>query len=176
MSIKIYITNLGKYNEGCLIGQWVKLPVSKDKLKDVLDEIGINDEYEEYFITDSETSLSGMKYVITEFADIVALNELAELIDELSEEDNEKLNAVLECDYFNSIEDVKKIISELDNFELLPEIIDTDQLGYYFAEEIGCLNIPEELKRYFDYDKYGNDIRLEGSGIFTSLGYLIDYR
>ena len=45
MSIKIYITNLGKYNEGCLIGQWVKLPVSKDKLKDVLDEIGINDEF-----------------------------------------------------------------------------------------------------------------------------------
>ena len=176
MSIKIYITNLGKYNEGCLIGQWIKLPVSKDKLKDVLDEIGINDEYEEYFITDSETTLSGMKYVIKEFSNIVALNELAELIEELSEEDNDKLNAVLECDYCSSIEEVKKIISELDNFELLPEIIDNEELGYYFAEEIGCLNIPEELKRYFDYDKYGNDIRLEGSGIFTSIGYLIDYR
>ena len=176
MSIKIYITNLGKYNEGCLIGQWVKLPVSKDKLKDVLDEIGINDEYEEYFITDSETSLSGMKYVITEFSNIVALNELAELIEELSEEDNNKLNAVLECDYCSSIEDVKKIISELDNFELLPEIIDNEELGYYFAEEVGCLNIPEEVKSYFNYEKYGRDMRIESSGVFTSLGFLIDYR
>ena len=51
MSIKIYITNLGKYNEGCLIGQWVKLPVSKDKLKDVLDEIAecLFDAIEEMF-------------------------------------------------------------------------------------------------------------------------------
>ena len=158
------------------MGQWVKLPVSKDKLKNVLDEIGINDEYEEYFITDSETSLSGMKYVIKEFSNIVALNELAELIEELSEEDNDKLNAVLECDYCSNIEDVKKIISELDNFELLPEIIDNEELGYYFAEEVGYLNIPEEVKSYFNYEKYGRDMRIESSGIFTSLGFLMDYR
>jgi hypothetical protein len=144
MSIKIYITNLGKYNEGCLIGQWVKLPVSKDKLKDVLDEIGINDEYEEYFITDSETSLSGMKYVITEFSNIVALNELAELIEELSEEDNNKLNAVLECDYCSSIEDVKKIISELDNFEEALDNLANEWLEesvYMIEEKAGILNM-----------------------------------
>jgi antirestriction protein len=178
MSIKIYITNLGKFNEGygCQYGTWVQLPIKNDKLQDVLKEIGISEEYEEFFITDYETSLSGMKYVITEFSNIVALNELAELIDELSEEDNNKLNAVLECDYCSSIEDVKKIISELDNFELLPEIIDNEELGYYFAEEVGYLNIPEEVKSYFNYEKYGRDMRIESSGVFTSLGFLIDYR
>ena len=178
MSINIYITNLGKFNEGygCQYGTWVRLPIKSDKLQDVLKEIGINEEYEEFFITDYETSLSGMRYVIKEFSNIVALNELAELIEELSEEDNDKLNAVLECDYCSSIEDVKKIISELDNFELLPEIIDNEELGYYFAEEVGCLNIPEEVKSYFNYEKYGRDMRIESSGVFTSLGFLIDYR
>ena len=31
MSMSIYLTNLGKYNEGYLIGKWVKLPVAADK-------------------------------------------------------------------------------------------------------------------------------------------------
>ena len=32
MSMSIYLTNLGKYNEGYLIGKWVKLPVAEGKL------------------------------------------------------------------------------------------------------------------------------------------------
>ena len=58
--IKIFLTNLGKYNEGCLMGEWVKLPVPKDKLEAVLRRIGINDQYEEYFISDYESLFSNL--------------------------------------------------------------------------------------------------------------------
>lgn len=40
--INIYITNLGKYNEGMLIGEWVKLPVDQNELQNVLNRIGSN--------------------------------------------------------------------------------------------------------------------------------------
>ena len=50
--MNIYLTNLGKYNEGQLIGEWVELPVSNEELQKVFERIGINEEYEEYFITD----------------------------------------------------------------------------------------------------------------------------
>lgn len=53
--IAIYLTNLGRYNEGVLMGEWVKLPIPKDKLQEVLDRIGINEQYEEYFISDYES-------------------------------------------------------------------------------------------------------------------------
>ena len=53
--IQIFLTNLGRYVEGCLIGEWVKLPVAEDKLEEVLVRIGINERYEEYFITDYES-------------------------------------------------------------------------------------------------------------------------
>lgn len=33
--MKIYLTNLGKYNEGQLVGEWVELPVSQEELKEV---------------------------------------------------------------------------------------------------------------------------------------------
>lgn len=81
--LNIYLTNLGKYNEGELIGEWVKLPC--DDFEVVLKRIGISDEpdengryYEEYFITDYETDVSGLQ--IGEYDDLDELNELAESI------------------------------------------------------------------------------------------------
>ena len=36
-----FITNLGKYNEGELIGEWVKFPTSAEEIRTALDSIGI---------------------------------------------------------------------------------------------------------------------------------------
>lgn len=173
MSMKIFLTILGKYNEGYLIGKWVKLPIPADKLKEVLDEIGINEEYEEYFITDYETTFSGMREAIGEYTSIEALNELAEAIEELSEYEQEKLEAVLECELCHSIQDVRAALDSLDDYDLIDGIDDDEQLGYYYAEEVGCIDIPQHLRNYFNYEAYGRDIRLEGNITYTSCGCLI---
>lgn len=34
-----YITNLGKYNEGELVGEWVKFPTTSEDLKKYLNEL-----------------------------------------------------------------------------------------------------------------------------------------
>ena len=36
-----FITNLGKYNEGELVGEWVKFPTTPEKLQEVFERIGI---------------------------------------------------------------------------------------------------------------------------------------
>ena len=36
-----FITNLGKYNEGELVGEWVKFPTTAEALKEVFKRIGI---------------------------------------------------------------------------------------------------------------------------------------
>lgn len=36
-----FITNLGKYTEGELVGRWIDFPTTKGKLADVLSKIGI---------------------------------------------------------------------------------------------------------------------------------------
>ena len=82
--MEIYLTNLGKYNEGYLVGEWVHLPVSDDDLRAVFDRIGINKEYEEFFITDYENS----PICINEYDSIEQLNVLAEKIESLSDVDN----------------------------------------------------------------------------------------
>ena len=47
----VYIANLGKYNEGYLVGAWFTFPIDEE---DVKEKIGLNEQYEEYAIHRSE--------------------------------------------------------------------------------------------------------------------------
>lgn len=173
--ISIYITNLGRYNEGVLRGEWVKLPVAKNELHNVLCRIGINEQYEEYFISDYETLFSNLH--ISEYASINDLNKLAEKIEELSDYDYDKLAAVLECEGNTSIAEVVELIEALENFDLLEGVDTDDTIGEYFADESFLLyGIPDHIKRYFDYESYGRDIRMELNCCVTSFGLVIDNR
>ena len=51
-AFEAFITYLGKYNEGFLVGEWVKFPVTNEEMQAVFRRIGIGRRYEEWFITD----------------------------------------------------------------------------------------------------------------------------
>lgn len=59
-----FITNLGKYNEGSLVGEWVKFPTTYEEMQKVFERIGIGQKddfgqpYEEWFITDYDETLA----------------------------------------------------------------------------------------------------------------------
>ena len=173
--IKIFLTNLGRYVEGCLIGEWVKLPVAEDKLEAVLRRIGIDEQHEEFFISDYESLFPNL--YISEYASIAELNEFAERVEELADFDYEKLAAVLESESSMSIAEILEIIDQLDEFDLLTEVNDDEALGEYYAE-ICCTfaAVPDHLKYYIDMDRYGRDLRMELNCCFTSYGVVIDNR
>ena len=52
--MRVYIANLGKYNEGELVGAWFTPPVDYDEMAE---RIGLNGNYEEYAIHDYELPL-----------------------------------------------------------------------------------------------------------------------
>ena len=174
--MKIFITNLGRYNEGYLVGKWVKLPVCEEVLDKVLKEIGIDEYYEEYFITDYENEIIGIGDVISEYSSVQALNELAQRLEELSDDEADKLGAVLEYEACRRVSDVLELLDKLDEFDLLTDVTDDEELGYYYAEEYRCIDIPEHIQPYFDYEKFGRDVRLQSSCLYTSYGFLLDNR
>ena len=174
--MKIFITNLGRYTEGYLVGKWVKLPVCEDVLDKVLKEIGIDEYYEEYFITDYENEIIGIGDVISEYSSVQALNELAQRLEELSDDEADKLGAVLEYEACRSVSEVLELLDKLDEFDLLTDVNDDEELGYYYAEEYCCIDIPEHIQPYFDYEKFGRDVRLQSSCLYTSYGFLLDNR
>ena len=57
MYLKGFITNLGKYHKGKVIGEWIEFPIDEDDFEDVLERIEIDGEnYKDYIFTMSGTS------------------------------------------------------------------------------------------------------------------------
>ena len=47
-----------------------------------------------------------------------------------------------------------------------------EELGRCFIDEIGSLNVPEDIKGYFDCEAYGRDLFLNSTSDFTDGGYI----
>ena len=83
-----FITNLGKYNEGALVGEWVKFPTTHENLQDVFKRIGIDGiRYEEWFITDYDCYVEGIYDVLGEYESLDELNYLAASIEAMDKYD-----------------------------------------------------------------------------------------
>lgn len=174
--IKAFITNLGKYNEGELVGKWHSFPTTKKDIQRTFREIGIDGKrYEEFFITDYEVTIGGIYDILPEYASIDGLNYLASLLENMSEGELEQFEAAIELgDYGNSVKDLINLTENLDNYEHLPGVHNDGDLGYYWVEESGVYDLESmgSLARYVDYESFGRDIRLDEGGTFTRNGYI----
>lgn len=160
--MNIYLTNLGKYNEGELTGEWVELPVSHEELQKVFERIGINEEYEEYFITDYECDF----YEVGEYESLDTLNEIAERIEELGEEESEVVKALMSELGYTLNEAIDKVNSG--DYRIYSDCDDMTDIAYQVVEECGYLNnVPDNVARYFDYESFSRDLGIEGTYIFT---------
>lgn len=181
--IEAFITNLGKYNEGALIGEWVSFPATPEEVKKALEKIGIGakDEfgnvYEEWFITDYNCDVDGLAKNINfgEYENLDELNYLASKIGELNSYELEKFQAVLEVsDYTGSVKDIINLTGNLDKYDIYPDVKNCEDLGIYYVDELELVKVPDELRYYIDYESYGRDIALDENGQFTENGYVRD--
>ncbi len=156
--LKINVTNLKKYNEGALVGEWVSLP--HEGLEEVLEKIS-NSGKDELFISDYETDINGLK--VAEYEDILQLNEIAEEINNLSDDEVIALQAYLE--QYNDIEQALEEVRQ-GNYTIYYDCDDMSDVAYQVVNDCGLFDgVPEALKGYFDYEAYGRDIDINGTFI-----------
>lgn len=177
-----FVTNLGKYNEGELVGEWVSFPTNEEELKKVLERIGIGSKdafgqvYEEWFITDYDCSIHEVSKVLGEYENLDKLNYLASRLDELSRFELEHFVAIMEsgCDEVSDIDDLINLTYNLDCYDFIPDIKDHDDLGrYYFFE--GGYNADNKFGSfvdYIDFERYGEDCAINEGGVLTNGGYI----
>lgn len=170
-ALSAFVTNLGKYNEGILAGEWLKLPADTETVQALFSRIGIDGvRYEEFFITDFESAIPGLHRYFGEYESLDELNYLASLVEEL--DDLEKFEAALEYgDHSGSVQEIINLTQNLDCYELYAGIDTEEALGYYFADELNAIDIPDHISQYFDYEAYGRNLALEG-GEFISGGFI----
>ena len=159
--LNVFITNLGKYNEGELVGEWLELPATQEEIDNCLERIGINERYEEYFITDYESTYG---FEVSEYESLTELNEQAQLLADLSDYDREIISVLMEEGGY----DFGEALDELDNVMTFPECYDMTDVAEQYAEETGMLDsLPENLRHYFDFEKFGRDLQFDGNFMFS---------
>ena len=176
-----FITNLGKYNEGELVGEWVKFPTTAEEMKEVFKRIGIGQRddfgqpYEEWFITDYDCYVDGLYDKLGEYENLDELNYLASKLDEMSDSEYAQFQAGMEMgDHCGSLQEIINLTENLDCYEVYPHIADYDDLGRYYIDELEVMQIPEHLQNYIDYEAYGRDVAMDENGSFTDQGYVRD--
>ena len=178
--INIFVTNLGEYNNGKLIGEWVGLPISREEYQAVLDRIGIGkankygEVFEEVFITDFDApDLHNFK--VNEYDNIDYLNFLAKKLSELSPDDLALYKGILETgmDSFSNITEYINLADHLDCYDLTPDVKDFYDLGKTWAEIGGyTARLSDIIKDCIDYKKLGERFDSEETGGFAKIGYI----
>lgn len=121
--MRVYIANLGKYNEGELVGEWFTPPIDLDNVKEV---IGLNDEYEEYAIHDYE-----LPFEIDEYTSIDEVNRICGKIEELEG-----------TPIFNEIKDIlgmwfsdiEELVEHVDDIICYSDCDDMEDVARYYVE------------------------------------------
>lgn len=164
MALRGFITNLGLYSEGELVGKWIEFPITDDELEDVKSKIGIDDLHEEWFFTDYECDLDCFDpSSLSEYENIEELNDLGEKLQEIDDHNlDSEVSAGLEygLTLYNSIE--KALDGEILFLGPVDGNIDESIAKNYIEEVGGVENLSEEtIDTYIDYESLGRDIRLE---------------
>ena len=164
--LRIWAGSVTKYATA-LIGEWVDLPCDDlaARLRD------IDPGTEEWAIFDSECpALPSLR--IDEYDSMQRLNELAEVLEGLDEDDLQRVDALIEwgagidaaLEHYGDVYALPDYVDGIDDYQ---------GIGEYYADLLDVFaGVPEDspAREYFDYQSYGRDVVLEGSFVETSAG------
>ena len=123
-----------------------------------------------YDVEDVSTTIQSIEELPdldVERSPLFVFNELAEKLEDVDED------IVLSFIESNSSDPKDLLNAEFDDCWLYPEVATDRELGEYIVDEIGFELSRETLERYFDYEKFGRDVRLEEGGSFVDKGYFV---
>ena len=174
----ILLHNRQRYEQG-KEGLWFSLPTTTEKLQEALREIGISaDNPQDFFLYDyrspQERPIKLPRDLVLS-ADVDELNFLAARLEKLDAAELAELNAALTSPQrdFHSIGQIIDYPDNVDYYVHLPDVTGTGQLGDYYLNRSGMVDMPEEWKAGIFLPRFGLHIANTEHGVFTDYGYLV---
>ena len=174
----VLLHNRQRYEQG-KEGLWFSLPTTTEKLQAALREIGIStDNPQDFFLYGYR---SPQKRPIKLPRDMVLsagmdeLNFLAARLEKLDATELTELNAALTSPQsdFHNIGQIIDYPENVDFYVHLPDVTGTGQLGDYYLNRSGMVDMPEEWKAGILLPRFGLHIANTEHGVFTDYGYLV---
>lgn len=175
----VWVGNLGKYNEGELVGEWISLPFTEEDFEKLLKRIGIGEEdefgqeYEEWYVADYESDLP---IEVDEYIGYKSLMELSELIERIEDMHEYEVKAVMAYldEVTDNLEEAVGCIESRD-YTHYSWIDSWEEYGeYVFFEHGYASEVPENFHKYIDFEAFGEDVGANGT-ISKEHGYFESY-
>lgn len=142
------------------VARRVLLPISSEE---IAERFG----YEDQEIEVTFDSIESLPDLDCERLTLDLANELAENLEDVDED------LVLSYIESNSSDPKDLLNVDFNDCYLYPDVATDRGLGLYIVEDMGVELSKQTLQNYFDYEKYGRDIRLSQGGSFVDKGYFV---
>ena len=174
----ILINSRSRFEKGEPDGVWLSMPTTKEQLHEAMRTVGITaDNPQDFFIngySDNENRHIALPYDMVCAADIDSLNLLAARIAQLDPAELPKLNAALQQKQgFENIGQIIDFTYNVDYFVHIPGVNTSRDLGDYYLNKSGMVQMPEEWKNGVDLAAFGKNAAEQEQGSFTPYGYLV---
>jgi hypothetical protein len=175
----IMIGNRSRFEAGDPGGYWLDMPATKEQLHEAMQSVGITADNPQDFsirgFSDDPEKHIALPYDMVCAASVDELNFLAARIEQLDPAEIGKLNAALQQK--NGFENIGQVIDftyNVDFYVHIPEVHTYRDLGDYYLNQSGMVQMPEEWKGGIDLTAFGRNAAEQEKGAFTEYGYLVE--
>ena len=160
-------------------GVWLDLPTTTEQVQAALRQIGISsDNPQGLFISGyfaEEEKRFAIPYNMVLASNVDELNFLAARLETLSAGERAELNAALQAPQseLSSIGKITDFPENVEYYVYLPDVRGPAQLGDYYLNRSGMVNMPDEWKGGIDTAQFGRYVAQQEQGAFTQYGYLV---
>ena len=152
---------------------WIYLPATKGQIERAMDRSDITDPADMCFRF-GESMFPDEIDVALDFRSesIYELNELALVVNRLSDSDRQKLGAVVSMAEPEYASQIRQLAENLEQFDFAPGAHSPAEYGKYMIQKSGHFEYDPDLDAFYDYEKYGLQRMEQESGTFTDRGYI----
>ena len=175
----IMIGNRSRFEAGDPSGYWLDMPATKEQLHEAMRNVGITaDNPQDFSIrgySDDPEKHIALPYEMVCAADVDELNFLAARLEQLDPAEVGKLNAALQQK--NGLANIGQVIDftyNVDFYVHIPEVHNYHDLGDYYLNQSGMVQMPEEWKGGIDLTTFGRNAAAQEKGAFTEYGYIVE--
>ena len=173
----VLIQNRTEFEKGNPATVFLSLPATKEELHEAMKALNITADNPQDFFLNGYSTAEGRRIEIPSDwirnGDIDKINFLAARLKEMTPEQLERLDAVMHSGF--KPESLDKLIDHTYNtdfYSYVPGILSYKELGDYFLNDSGKVQMPEEWKAGIDKESFGFNAALHEDGKLTDYGYI----